>query len=60
MLTILLLYVDDIILTRNLDAFLSQLMVALNAEFSMKDLGPLFYFLRFKVHKSGTNMQLSP
>ncbi len=41
----LLLYVDDIILTTCTAGLLSQLMARLHAEFAIKDLGPLHYFL---------------
>ena len=46
---LLLVYVDDIIVTSNKQALLSQLVSRLNSEFSMKHLGPLHYFLDIEV-----------
>jgi histone deacetylase 1/2 len=45
----LLLYVDDIILTACNDALLRQLTDRLRAEFAIKDIGPLHYFLGLEV-----------
>nr|XP_020164044.1 uncharacterized mitochondrial protein AtMg00810-like [Aegilops tauschii subsp. strangulata] len=45
----LLLYVDDIILTACTAGLPSQLMARLRAEFTIKDLGPLHYFLGVEV-----------
>lgn len=42
---ILLVYVDDILITGNNDVFLQHLIVALKKLFTMKDLGCLNYFL---------------
>ena len=51
----LLLYVDDIILTACMAGLLSQLTTRLRAEFAIKDLGPLHYFLGVEVvqHSDG-------
>ncbi|XP_021766277.1 uncharacterized protein LOC110730759 [Chenopodium quinoa] len=51
----LLLYVDDIILTASSDTLRRSIMSLLSSEFSMKDLGPLNYFLGMAVtrHKGG-------
>jgi hypothetical protein len=46
---LLLVYVDDIIVTSNKQALLSRLVSRLSSEFSMKDLGPLHYFLGIEV-----------
>ena len=46
---LLLVYVDDIIVTSNKQALLSQLVSRLNSKFSMKHLGPLHYFLDIEV-----------
>ncbi|OMO89257.1 hypothetical protein CCACVL1_07965 [Corchorus capsularis] len=46
---LLLLYVDDIILTGSNSHFLRDFIAALGREFSMKDLGPLHYFLGVSV-----------
>ncbi|XP_051190199.1 uncharacterized mitochondrial protein AtMg00810-like [Lolium perenne] len=45
----LLLYVDDIILTASTVGHLRQLADSLRAEFALKDLGPLHYFLGIEV-----------
>ncbi|KAK1616769.1 hypothetical protein QYE76_022286 [Lolium multiflorum] len=45
----LLLYVDDIILTATSTDLLRQLTARLRAEFALKDLGPLHYFLGIEV-----------
>jgi histone deacetylase 1/2 len=45
----LLLYVDDIILIACNDALLRQLTDRLCAEFAIKDLGPLHYFISLEV-----------
>ena len=45
----LLLYVDDIIFMASSAELLGQLTAGLNAEFAMKDLGPLHYFLGIEV-----------
>nr|XP_051202059.1 uncharacterized mitochondrial protein AtMg00810-like [Lolium perenne] len=45
----LLLYVDDIILTASTAGLLRQLTDSLHAEFALKDLGPLHYFLGIEV-----------
>ncbi|XP_051190186.1 uncharacterized mitochondrial protein AtMg00810-like [Lolium perenne] len=45
----LLLYVDDIILTASTAGLLRQLTDSLRAEFALKDLGPLHYFLGIEV-----------
>ena len=48
-------YVDDIILTGNSDALVSQFVEYLTQRFSLKDLGSLFYFLGVEVvsHRLG-------
>jgi hypothetical protein len=45
----LLLYVDDIILTASTSGLLQHLTGRLRAEFALKDLGPLHYFLNIEV-----------
>ena len=47
---LLLLYVDDIILTGDNPTFLHRFIALLGHEFPMKDLGPLHYFLGVEVH----------
>ena len=46
---VLLLYVDDIILTGNHSSLLTSVIVALTQEFDMKDLGHLNYFLGLQI-----------
>ena len=48
----LLLYVDDIVLTASSSQLLQRIQQQLFAEFSMKDLGPLHYFLGISVTRS--------
>ena len=51
----LLLYVDDILLTGSSNTLLNMLIFQLSSTFSMKDLGPVHYFLgiQIKTHPSG-------
>jgi hypothetical protein len=48
-LALLLVYVDDIIVTSNQASFLANIISQLNSEFYMKDLGPLHFFLGIEV-----------
>ena len=45
----MLVYVDDIIITRSNSSSLQQLITLLDSKFSLKDLGPLHYFLGIEV-----------
>eukprot|EP00268_Persea_americana_P067870 TRINITY_DN9389_c0_g1_i18.p1 TRINITY_DN9389_c0_g1~~TRINITY_DN9389_c0_g1_i18.p1 ORF type:complete len:262 (-),score=26.33 TRINITY_DN9389_c0_g1_i18:484-1269(-) len=49
--TILLVYVDDIIITGTDADMIHQLQASLHESFHMKDLGPLNYFLGLEVHQ---------
>ncbi|KAK3017468.1 hypothetical protein RJ639_006418 [Escallonia herrerae] len=49
---ILLLYIDDIILTGNNNALLDEFTADLGRMFSMKDLGPLHFFLGIQVNRT--------
>jgi hypothetical protein len=49
---ILLLYVDDILLTGSHSSLITSVIDALTQEFNMKDLGPLTYFLGLQVSYS--------
>ena len=49
--TYILVYVDEIIIAGNSFKLIDTLISKLNAEFALKDLGPLHYFLGIKVHK---------
>uniref|UniRef100_A0A8R7UV17 Reverse transcriptase Ty1/copia-type domain-containing protein n=1 Tax=Triticum urartu TaxID=4572 RepID=A0A8R7UV17_TRIUA len=55
----LLLYVDDIVLTASSERLLQQTIMALEREFSLKDLGALHYFLGIAVTRSSDGMFLS-
>jgi hypothetical protein len=46
---ILLLYVDDILLTGSTTSIVSEFIQLLQSEFSMKDLGPLHHFLGIEI-----------
>lgn len=56
---ILLLHVDDIVLTGDNNALLDNLVCTLGKTFSMKDLGPLHYFLGIEVTATSTGLFLS-
>ncbi|XP_059304047.1 uncharacterized mitochondrial protein AtMg00810-like [Lycium ferocissimum] len=56
---LLLLYVDDIILTGNSSILLSELIVTLKSRFAMKDMGDLHYFLGIEVRRSSGGLFLS-
>lgn len=47
----LLIYVDDVILTRFDPKVLQQLIHNLHKEFALKDLGPLNYSIGLAIHK---------
>lgn len=49
---ILLMYVDDMLLTGSHQELLQELLTALNKRFSMKDLGPPSYFLGVEIQSS--------
>lgn len=55
--TILLLYVDDIVITSS--CFISTVIDHLHAHFEVKDLGPLNYFLGIEVQRDDKNLYLS-
>jgi hypothetical protein len=54
----LLVYVDDIILTGSHPAAISALICRLQAEFPLKDLGPLHFFLGIQVTRSPQGIHL--
>ncbi|WVY95774.1 hypothetical protein V8G54_027925 [Vigna mungo] len=56
--TFLLIYVDDIIVTGNNTKFLESFIKQLNVVFSLKDLGPLHYFLGIEVQRDAFGMYL--
>lgn len=55
----ILLYVDDIILTTSSDALRCSIISLLSAEFAMKDLGQLSYFLGIAVTRTNNGLFLS-
>ena len=57
--TILIVYVDDIILTRDDKPKMEQLKERLAAEFIIKDLGSLRYFLGMKVARNRSGISVS-
>uniref|UniRef100_A0A2N9FTS7 Uncharacterized protein n=1 Tax=Fagus sylvatica TaxID=28930 RepID=A0A2N9FTS7_FAGSY len=56
---LLLVYVDDIIVTSDHPSHLSTLITKLSSKFAMKDLGPLNYFLGVQVSHFGGSLFLS-
>ena len=57
--TILIVYVDDIVVTMNDIEEVSHLKTCLTKEFEMKDLGPLRYFLGIEVARSNKDIFIS-
>lgn len=55
---ILLLYVDDILLTGNSQTCLDELLVALHGRFAMKDMGKPKYFLGIQIEETVTGLFL--
>jgi histone deacetylase 1/2 len=55
----MLIYVDDIIVISFSDHAISALLRDLNANFSIKDLGDLYYFLRIEVTKTHNGLLLT-
>ena len=56
---VILVYVDDIVITGSDSALLSQLKTHLSESFYMKDLGSLTYFLGLQVHHSPSSISLN-
>ncbi len=57
--TFLLLYVDDIVLTRNNPQFISQLIHNLSKVFELKDMGSLSYFLGLQIERFTDGLSLT-
>jgi hypothetical protein len=53
------LYVDDMVLTASSDALLRDIIAKLQAEFAVKDMGPLHFFLGVDVRRRDSNFFLS-
>ena len=56
--TVLLVYVDDILLTRNNPACVDSLKKVLDDRFGLKDLGSLRYFLGWEVARTDASISL--
>ena len=56
---VILVYVDDIVITGSDSALLGQLKTHLSESFHMKDLGSLTYFLGLEVHHSPSGISLN-
>lgn len=56
---ILLIYVDDILITGNHSAMIIKLIVDLNSKFRMKDLGSLHYFLGLEIHRDANGLLIN-
>ena len=56
--TVLLVYVDDIIISGTDSDMITCLQTSLHESFHMKDLGPLTYFLGLEVHQSQKGLVL--
>lgn len=56
--TILLVYVDDIIVTGSDTTFLASLVQRLNTQFALKDLGSLSYFLGIQAQYTSSTLHL--
>lgn len=56
---ILLLYVDDIIITGNSNSAITEVIGALSQELDLKDLGALHYFLGIQIIQNASCMFLS-
>ena len=50
----ILIYVDDIIIVSSSPSATNRLLPQLQADFALKDLGPLSYFLGIEVHHTST------
>jgi len=58
-LLLVLIYVDDIIVTRNDSRAVTRLILELGREFSLKDLGALYYFFGIECHRTPSSLFLS-
>ena len=56
---IILIYVDDIIVTGTHSKSISQLILSLGHHFAIKDLGTFHYFLGIELHRSTSGLHLS-
>ena len=58
--TIIIVYVDDIILTRDIEEEIGKFKSFLGHEFEIKDLGNFKYFLRMEIARSKMGIVVSP
>nr|XP_034924377.1 uncharacterized mitochondrial protein AtMg00810-like [Populus alba] len=56
---ILLLYVDDMLLTGSTPSLVSNFIMVLSSEFAMKDLGPIHHFLGMEITPTTSGLHLS-
>ena len=56
---LVLIYVDDIIITGNNSRAVTRLILELGREFSLKDLGTLYYFFGIECHRTPSSLFLS-
>lgn len=56
---VLLIYVDDLLISRNSDRLIDELQHVLQSSFRMKDLGELWYFLGIQIARSEKGIVLS-
>lgn len=56
---LVLVYVDDLIITGSNSALISPVIHDLSSAFVMKDLGDLLYFLGIEVHRSAEGILLT-
>ena len=56
---VLLVYIDDMLLTRSSTALVNSFVQTLSHEFSMKDLGPVHHFLRVEISHISEGLHLS-
>lgn len=55
---LMLLYVDDILITGSSSMLIAQFLCNLKSEFPVKDIGPFQYFLGIQVHHQSTSITL--
>lgn len=55
---LMLLYVDDILITGSSSMLIAQFLCNLKSEFPVKDIGPFQYFLGIQVHRQSTSITL--
>lgn len=55
----MLVYVDDIVITGSNNSLIQDLIHRLNAQFSLKDLEELYYFLGLHVTRIGKSLHLN-